>query len=101
VSGGQLPRPVFADAFDAAVAACFKRLPDYQCVSFSQPLGSPESGADAEVYLAAAPEMQNVSGAYFDRMTPSRAHSQAYDLAVRQKLWQVSLELTSLERDQT
>lgn len=61
--------------------------------SFSQPRGSAESGAEVEVYLATDPELKGVSGIYFDRKTPSQAHSQAYDRQARRKLWQLSLAL--------
>ena len=65
--------------------------------AFSEPLGSAESGAEAEVHLATSPDVENVSGAYFEAMRPAKAHSQAYDQQARQKLWQLSLRLTDLE----
>ena len=64
--------------------------------AFSQPQGSAESGAEVEVYLATSPEVAGVSGTYFDRQTPTRAHDQAYDQASRDRLWQRTLELTGL-----
>ena len=64
--------------------------------AFTQPLGSAESGAEVEVYLATAPELESVSGAYFDRRQHAQAHPQAYDRLAREKLWQLSLELTDL-----
>jgi NAD(P)-dependent dehydrogenase (short-subunit alcohol dehydrogenase family) len=64
--------------------------------AFSNPQGSAESGADVEVYLATAPELEGVSGVYFDRKERARAHAQAYDHPAREKLWQLSLELTDL-----
>jgi len=64
--------------------------------AFSRPLGSADSGAEVEVYLATSPELANVSGVYFDRKTRSRAHAQAYDRRSRERLWRRSLELTGL-----
>jgi NAD(P)-dependent dehydrogenase (short-subunit alcohol dehydrogenase family) len=64
--------------------------------NFSQPRGSAESGAEVEVYLGTSPELEGVSGAYFDRKTPSQAHAQAYDHEARRKLWRLSLQLVGL-----
>jgi NAD(P)-dependent dehydrogenase (short-subunit alcohol dehydrogenase family) len=66
--------------------------------SFGRPLGSAESGADVEVYVATFPELEGVSGVYFNQKNRSNAHSQAYDTLARQKLWQVSLKLTDLAK---
>jgi NAD(P)-dependent dehydrogenase (short-subunit alcohol dehydrogenase family) len=63
-----------------------------------EPLGNAETGADSEVYLATAPELEGVSGSYFDGKTPARAHEQAYDPEARQMLWRISLELTDLKK---
>lgn len=62
--------------------------------AFSEPQGSAEFGAEAELYLAIDPEVEGVSGVYFDQKTRSQAHPQTYDQKARQKLWQISLELT-------
>jgi NAD(P)-dependent dehydrogenase (short-subunit alcohol dehydrogenase family) len=59
-----------------------------------QPLAEAASGAEVEVYLATAPELDGVSGHYFDRKSISRAHAQAYDAIARQRLWRISTELT-------
>ncbi len=64
--------------------------------AFSRPRGSAESGAEVEVYLATSPEVEGVSGIYFDRKSKARAHAQAYDREARHHLWQRSLELTGL-----
>jgi NAD(P)-dependent dehydrogenase (short-subunit alcohol dehydrogenase family) len=62
--------------------------------AFATPQGTPESGAEVEVYVAVSPDVAGVSGAYFDRMTQARAHALAYDAAARERLWALSLELT-------
>lgn len=65
--------------------------------AFSEPLGSAESGAEAMVHLTIDPELENVSGIYFDRKSPSRAHPQAYDRHARQLLWNLSMQLTGIQ----
>lgn len=67
----------------------------------SEPMGDAEAGADAEVYMATAPELEDVSGTYFDRKTPAHAHEQAYDKEARRLLWRISLELTDLKKRTT
>jgi NAD(P)-dependent dehydrogenase (short-subunit alcohol dehydrogenase family) len=61
------------------------------------PWGKPETGADAEVYLAASPELNDVTGKYFNVKSEARADSQAYDEKARKRLWDLSLELTNLK----
>ncbi|MFZ0453236.1 MAG: SDR family oxidoreductase [Ignavibacteriaceae bacterium] len=61
------------------------------------PWGDPESGADAEVYLATSPGLNDVTGKYFNVKSEARAESQAYDKQVRKRLWNMSLELTKLK----
>jgi hypothetical protein len=58
---------------------------------------TPERGAEPLVYLAASPEVAGVSGRYFDRCTVQRASAAAYDDAVAQRLWDVSLRLAGVD----
>jgi NAD(P)-dependent dehydrogenase (short-subunit alcohol dehydrogenase family) len=51
-----------------------------------KPMGTAESGAEAEIWLATSPELDGVSGEYFDVKHKSRALAQAYDEQARQKL---------------
>ena len=53
-----------------------------------------ETGIEAVVRLAVAPELENVSGRFFDRQTEARADDQAYDRDARRRLWELSLELS-------
>jgi NAD(P)-dependent dehydrogenase (short-subunit alcohol dehydrogenase family) len=53
-----------------------------------------EEGTDATVRLAIAPELDGVSGRFFDRRREDRAHAQAYDPVARRRLWDLSLGLT-------
>lgn len=59
------------------------------------PWGDPESGADAEVYLATSPKLNNITGKYFNVKSEARAESQAYNKQARKRLWEMSLELTN------
>jgi NAD(P)-dependent dehydrogenase (short-subunit alcohol dehydrogenase family) len=53
-----------------------------------------EGGIDNVVRLAVAPELENVSGRFFDRAEESVAADQAYDHQARARLWALSEELT-------
>ena len=61
------------------------------------PMGRAESGAKAEVYLATSPDLNEVSGQYYDVLEKSKAIKQAYDVEARKKLWTLSLKLTGLQ----
>jgi NAD(P)-dependent dehydrogenase (short-subunit alcohol dehydrogenase family) len=64
---------------------------------FGAPQGSVDIGIAAELYLATSPDLERVSGQYFDRTRPARANAQAYDAAARRMLWRVSEQLTRIE----
>jgi NAD(P)-dependent dehydrogenase (short-subunit alcohol dehydrogenase family) len=53
-----------------------------------------ETGVEATVRLATAPELEGVTGRYYDRQTDATADAQAYDPDARRRLWELSLELT-------
>jgi NAD(P)-dependent dehydrogenase (short-subunit alcohol dehydrogenase family) len=59
-----------------------------------------EDGVEATLHLALSPELNGVTGAYFDRLQPARAHDQAYDPHARQRLWNLSEELAGLESNE-
>jgi NAD(P)-dependent dehydrogenase (short-subunit alcohol dehydrogenase family) len=54
---------------------------------------SVEKGAQTTLYLATSPEVESVSGKYFSNSKETRSSRPSYDVAVRQRLWQVSEEL--------
>jgi NAD(P)-dependent dehydrogenase (short-subunit alcohol dehydrogenase family) len=62
-----------------------------------QPASSIEDGVDATMRLAVSPEVDGVTGRYFDGMTESRAGDQAYDAGARQRLWRLSGTLVGLK----
>lgn len=54
---------------------------------------SPAKGARTTVYLASAPEVARVTGAYFIRCRPARTSKAAHDPAAARRLWEASEEL--------
>jgi NAD(P)-dependent dehydrogenase (short-subunit alcohol dehydrogenase family) len=61
--------------------------------TFGYTMSAVEEGADATVRLAASPELEGVTGRYFDGTREVRANRQAYDARARKKLWALSEEL--------
>jgi NAD(P)-dependent dehydrogenase (short-subunit alcohol dehydrogenase family) len=53
-----------------------------------------EEGETATRRLVKDPALAGVTGRFFDRLREARVHESAYDLEVRRRLWQLSLELT-------
>jgi NAD(P)-dependent dehydrogenase (short-subunit alcohol dehydrogenase family) len=64
----------------------------------SFPMGSVSSevGAKAQIYLSASPEVQGVSGKYFNEMRMERSSAMSYDEALADVLWQKSIEYSSM-----
>jgi NAD(P)-dependent dehydrogenase (short-subunit alcohol dehydrogenase family) len=62
--------------------------------SFGTPWGSAESGAEVVKHMAVSPELEGVTGKYFDRTREARASAQAYDREARRKLWRLSEKYT-------
>ena len=58
---------------------------------------SSEEGAETLVHLASAPEVANVSGAYFYKCRPATPTKEAQDDAAAQRLWIESAKLAGLE----
>ena len=54
----------------------------------------PEEGARTSLHLACAPELAEVSGAYFIDCTPVRSSVASYDRDTAERLWDISLNLT-------
>jgi NAD(P)-dependent dehydrogenase (short-subunit alcohol dehydrogenase family) len=60
---------------------------------------TPEQGASHIVYWAASPELEGVSGRYFEGSTEADASPAAYDEQVAQQLWHVSEKLVGQHFD--
>jgi NAD(P)-dependent dehydrogenase (short-subunit alcohol dehydrogenase family) len=63
------------------------------------PVSTVEQGAAAILNLAVAPALAGRSGLYFNGLREARADRQAYDPAARQRLRELSLELTGLSAE--
>src|SRR5206468_391074 len=61
--------------------------------SFGYTMSTIADGLEATRRLVIAPELDGVSGRYFDRLEEGRAEPQAYDPAARRRLGQLSEEL--------
>jgi NAD(P)-dependent dehydrogenase (short-subunit alcohol dehydrogenase family) len=62
------------------------------------PMSPLEEGAQATFRLVADPDLDGVSGRYFDRTREARADPQAYEPAARARLRRLSERLTGLDR---
>ena len=61
--------------------------------TFGRSMSTVEEGAEATVRLAASPELEGVTGRYFDGTREARADPQAYDEEARKRLWALSEDL--------
>jgi NAD(P)-dependent dehydrogenase (short-subunit alcohol dehydrogenase family) len=66
--------------------------------SFGYTMSTIEDGVAATLRLAISPELDGVSGRYFDRWHEASADEQAYDPEARRRLWSLSEELGELPR---
>jgi NAD(P)-dependent dehydrogenase (short-subunit alcohol dehydrogenase family) len=65
---------------------------------FGRVLSSVDEGVRALVRLVASPDLDGVSGRYFDGLEESTADEQAYDPEARRRLRELSLRLCGLSR---
>ncbi len=61
--------------------------------TFGYTMSTVQEGAVATVRLAASPDVEGVTGRYFDGHHEARANRQAYDPEARKRLWTTSEEL--------
>ncbi len=61
--------------------------------TFGYTMSTVQEGAVATVRLAVSPDVEGVTGRYFDGLHEARANRQAYDPAAREKLWALSEDL--------
>jgi len=57
---------------------------------------SAEKGAETSIYLASSPEVERISGKYFEKRMPKRSSDTSYDEALAKKLWDISVRTTGL-----
>lgn len=60
---------------------------------------SPEDGARTSVFLASSPEVEGVSGRYFSKCKPKPSSEASYNREAWVRLWDVSANLTGLDRN--
>jgi hypothetical protein len=49
-----------------------------------------DKGAQTSVYLATSPEVEGITGRYFEKLKPKRSSSASYIESDQQRLWKVS-----------
>jgi len=59
---------------------------------------TPEQGAQTSVYLAADPEVEEVTGKYYVNRRQRTSSAQSYDRAAQARLWAISTELVGREQ---
>lgn len=74
-------------------------LADYMGVSPGEGTAStfgakPQEGAETSVYLASSPDVEGVTGKYFERKQARRSSRESYDEAPARRLWEISERLT-------
>ena len=57
---------------------------------------SPQAGAQTIIYLATSPQVEGITGKYFEDCRPYRSSPASYDEATARRLWEVSKALTEL-----
>jgi NAD(P)-dependent dehydrogenase (short-subunit alcohol dehydrogenase family) len=55
-----------------------------------------EDGAKTSVYLASSPEVEGVTGKYFENSKPKQSSPVSYDEAAQKRLWEISEQLTGI-----
>lgn len=58
-----------------------------------------EKAAENTIYLATAPEMESVSGKYFEEKQEAESSEMSYNTSAAQRLWEVSMKLTRLSNE--
>jgi NAD(P)-dependent dehydrogenase (short-subunit alcohol dehydrogenase family) len=53
----------------------------------------PEQGAQTSIYLASSPEVEGITGKFFENSKPVPSDPASYNRAAAEHLWQVSLEM--------
>ena len=82
---------VTVNALHPATLMDTKMVRDY----FGRPRTSVEEGTEATLRLVIDPELEGVTGRYFDGLRESSAHAQAYEPGARRQLWELSERLTA------
>jgi NAD(P)-dependent dehydrogenase (short-subunit alcohol dehydrogenase family) len=65
--------------------------------AFGRAKGEAQQGANAIIHLATSPDVEGITGRFFDRGKMTLANHQAYDRSIRMGLQRISYRLTGLE----
>ncbi|TFG49955.1 MAG: SDR family oxidoreductase [Anaerolineales bacterium] len=57
---------------------------------------TPEEGAENSIYLACSPDVEGITGKYFDKHEPVQSSPISYDQKAARRLWEISEKLTDL-----
>ncbi len=60
---------------------------------------TPEQGAETIVYLAASPDVEDITGQYFEDCQAIASSKQSYDKDIARQLWNKSAELVNLQSE--
>ncbi len=90
VTANALHPGVVSTSFGADDPGATQRL----VVPFFRPfMKSPAKGAATSIYVASAPDLEQVTGRYFANRKPKKSSTQSSDRASAARLWQVSADL--------
>lgn len=70
----------------------FSKLPGFIQKVSSFFMITPEKGAQTSIYLATSPDVENITGEYFDKRKIAKTTAHARDMQVADTLWEVSKE---------
>lgn len=91
VTANALHPGVVRTAFGAEDPSGVQRL----LVPFLRPfMKTPTRGATTSIYVASAPDLEQVTGRYFASSKPRSSAARSYDEVAAARLWQVSADLT-------
>ncbi|TCC29865.1 SDR family NAD(P)-dependent oxidoreductase [Kribbella sindirgiensis] len=91
VLAGRLdPQRVTVNALHPATYMPTKMVMD----SVGYSIDSLETGLNATLRLILAPELEGVTGQFYDRTSVARAHPDAYNARIQQQVWDLSTRLT-------
>jgi retinol dehydrogenase 12 len=74
----------------------FNKLPGFIQKVSSLFMITPEKGAQTSIYLATSPEVENITGEYFDKKKIAKTTAHARDMQVADTLWEASMEYCGL-----
>lgn len=60
-------------------------------------MASPKKGAETLVYLATSPDVEAISGEYFEKKRVKKSSEESYDRLAAEKLWNISVKLCHLD----